>query len=92
MIDIDKYGFNAEIVKALFDIDSIPTTEPGIIKGIPGRLFIVAPEQIVQLDYIINTLDAIPQSELAKMSYEEKLELSSLLNHAIRVRENSISR
>ena len=92
MIDIEKYGFNVEIVNALFDIDSIPTTDPGIIKGIPGRLFIVAPEQIKQLDYIISTLDAIPQSELAKISNEEKWELSSLLNNAIRVRENSISR
>lgn len=92
MIDFDKYGFDAELVRSLNDIDSIPTTEPGIDKGIPGRLFIVAPQQLEQIDFIIKTLDSVPVSELETMSQQEKMELSVLINNAIRVRKNSISR
>lgn len=91
-MDFEKIGFDMSIVRALNDIDNIPTTEPGVVPGIPGRLFIVAPEQVEQLEIIISTLCAIPESDLHAMSNAEKIELSSLLNNAIRVRNNSISR
>ncbi len=92
MFEISKYCFDADILRALADIDNIPTTDANEIEGIPGRLFIVAPKQLEELDFIIKTLDAIPPSEFETMKDSEKMELSTLLNKAIRVRKNSISR
>ena len=92
MIDIERLGFDPDLVRALEDIDSIPTTDPDTVKGIPGRLFIVAPQQLELLDFIIETLDAISPSEFETMNTEDKVRISGLLNNALRVRKNSVSR
>lgn len=88
----EKFGFDKAIVAALQDTDSIPTTEPNAIPGVPGRLYIVAPEQKEQLKKIIGVLDNVPQSEIQNMTNEEKMFYSSLLKNADRVLNNCISR
>ncbi len=88
----EKFGFDRSIVNALQDIDSIPTTEPNALPGVPGRLFIVAPEQKEELEHIVEVLDGIPQDEFLRMNETEKAFYSSLLNNAERVLKNSISR
>lgn len=88
----NKYGFDKNVINALQDIDSIPTTEPNAVPGVPGRLYIIAPEQREHLEHIIKVLDSIPQNEILQMSEAEKMYYSSLLNNAESVLKNSISR
>lgn len=88
----DRFNFDRSLIDALQDIDSIPTTEPNAVPGIPGRLFIVAPEQKEHLEHIIKVLDSVPHDVYLQMSDTEKGFYSSLLNNAERVLKNSISR
>lgn len=88
----DRFGFEPGIIKALQDIESIPQTEPGAVPGIPGRLFIIAPEQKEQLEHIVKVLDNVTREELSSMSDKEKMFYSGLLNNADTVLKNSIGR
>lgn len=86
------FNFDNDIVKALKDINSIPTTEPNAIPGIPGPLFIIAPEQKIKLENIVTVLDNVPPEKFATMSDAEKLFYSSLLNNAETILRNCICR
>lgn len=87
-----RFNFPKDIEKALMNLDSIPCTELGVIPGIPGSLFIIAPEQKEELKKIIETLDNIDSKELECWSDEDKRYYSSLLNNADVVLRNCVTR
>lgn len=91
-MDIESFGFSPDVVNALLDIDSIPTTEPNAVPGAPSPQFIVSPSQKAELIKIINTLNEVNENELMSMINDDKWQLSLLLNNAERVLHNCICR
>ena len=87
-----RFDFQPQLIASLKDIDSLPMTEPNAVPGIPGRLFIVAPEQKEQLEYLIRVLDAVSSEELETWTDTEKLYWSGILNNADTVVRNCITR
>lgn len=87
-----RFAFPEEIENALLNLDSIPCTEPNVVPGVPGRLFILAPSEKIILEDIINTLDRVTSDELELWLPEEIHYYSSLLHNADRVLRNSICR
>ncbi|MFA0814775.1 MAG: hypothetical protein ACC608_03190 [Anaerofustis sp.] len=92
MLNKNKYDFPKEILDALENLDNIPTTEQDAVPGIPGKLFIIAPEQKEELFNIVRRLDSISEKEYLEMDDEEKWYYSTILNNAEIVLKNSISR
>jgi hypothetical protein len=92
MLDKYKYGFSKEILYALEHLNDIPATEANSVPGVPGKLFIIAPEQKDELISIVQKLDNIAEKEYLEMDDEEKWYFSTVLNNAETVLKNSISR
>lgn len=87
-----RFDFEPRFIASLEDINSLPMTEPNAVPGIPGRLFIIAPEQKEQMEHLIRVLDAIPAEELESWTDAEKMHWSSILNNADVVLKNCITR
>lgn len=85
-----QYGFRNELVESLMNLDLMPVLPAGSMAGVPGKLFIISPDERIEIKNIVMKLDAIPLKALYLMSERQKMFLSSLINNAEVVLKHSV--
>lgn len=86
-----QYGFRNELVESLMNLDLMPVLPAGSIAGVPGKLFIISPDERSEIKRMINELDDIPIKEIFEMDEKQKMFLSSLINNAEVVLKHSVT-